>query len=317
MRSFTLGATALALVLACPPFVRLKAAPAPAPVPNAAPLRVLAPVGQFPDWLKASLAASLQTAIDVETWQTPEEAATALAAPNAAIDLALVPDLVVPGLIQEQLLRPLPAARGVKPDHLYLGHYFDRDNRFAWPYALNLAAIAYDARTVKTMPQHWVDLAPEAVARRTLFLDPAIVPALDRKARAWAEAKHLGSGAGALQTAPLTQAAAADAAYQVGNYGELRRKLAGQPDWKFVLPEEGSIIILNHVVLPNGGKNPGLADRALALFMDPANTARLDSENIAAVTQKEALPLVPPATAHDPMLYPTPHLLNNCSFAKK
>jgi len=299
--------------MACLLLARLEGAPPGQAAPSVPSLRVLAPAGHFPDWLKTDLAQKLPMAIEVQTYQAPEEAAADLTAPNAAIDLALVPDRILPGLIQAQALRPLPTERGVKPDHLYLGHSFDRDNRFAWPYAWNLIAIAYNPHA-PVVPQHWTDFFAAAMLKRTYFFDPFVIRAIDQKGQHWAEAKHLDAAGDALKAAPLPEVAATDAAYLVGNYGELR---PAHPDWKYILPEEGSIIVLNHLVLPVHGLNPAAADRAVALFMDPANTARLDSENMAAVTQKEALPLVPPALAHDPLLYPSPHLMNNCSFAKK
>ncbi len=311
-------------IFICLLLVPLEGSPNPPATTNAPPLadtafHVLALPGHFPDWLKASLAQKLQVVIDVQTYRTPEEAASLLVAPNAQVDLALVPDRIIPGLIAAKALRDLPAERGVKPDHLYLGHYLDRDNRFAWPYAWNLIAIAYNPHAVKIAPQHWADLAATDTVKRTFFLDPFVAKALDQKGQRWAEAKHEPvEKSDALEAMPLPEAATeAEAAYRVGNYGDLRRDLAAQPDWKYVLPEEGSIIVMDHLVLPASGTNPGSADRAIALLMAPANTARLDSENIAAVTQKEALPLVPPELARDPLLYPTPHLMNNSSFAKK
>ena len=290
----------------------------PTPFVTGGSLRVLAPPGHFPDWLKTGLEEKLKARIEIRTYATPEEAKADLTAADAHYDLALIPDRIVPQLVQVHALRPLPETLGAKPEHLYLGHYFDRDNRFAWPYAWNLMELAYNSTEMKAPPQHWTALASPEMARKTFFTDSFSVKALEQKGRHWAEVKHLpGTGEpDALQATPPAQATEADAAIRVDGYGPLRKALAGQPDWKFVLPEEGSIILLYHLGLPASGTNPAVADSAVALFMDPANTARLASENKLAVTQKEALPLVPPELAHDPLLYPPLALMNRCSFAK-
>jgi len=291
----------------------------PTPFATGGSLRVLALPGHFPDWLKTSLEEKLKTKIEVQTYATPEEAVADLTMPNAHFDLALIADRIVPDLIQGKVLRLLPVTCGVKPDHLYLGHdHIDRDNHFAWPYAWNLVELAYNSAEVKTAPQHWIDLASPEKAREAFFADGLSVKALDEKGRHWAEVKHLAGAGGsdALQSRPLPEAAEAEAVFRIDGYGPLHHVLAGQMNWKYVLPEEGSIIFLYHLVLPASGMNPAVADTAVALFMDPANTARLASENGLAVTQKEALPLVPAELAHDPLLYPPLPVMNRCSFAK-
>jgi len=285
--------------------------PSPTPQPTRPPtpfatggsLRVLALPGHFPDWLKASLEEKLRTKIEVQTYATPEEAETDLAAPNAHFDLALIADRIVPGLIQAKALRPLPVTLGVKPDHLYLGHdHIDRDNRFAWPYAWSLVELAYNSTVVHNPPnsidlkglekkgQSWVALKPLSV-----WNPEAFVPDTES------------NGGVHFDGTPY---------YHVDGYGVLRRALSGQSCWKYILPKEGSIILLYHLTLPENGTNPAMADAAVALFMDPANTARLASENGMAVTQKEAFALVSPELAHDPLLYPPFAVMSRSSFAK-
>lgn len=285
--------------------------PTPTPQPTLPPtsfatggaLHVLALPGHFPDWLKTSLEEKLKTKIDVQTYATPEEAETDLTAPNAHFDLALIADRIVPGLIQAKALRPLPVTLGAKPDHLYLGHdHIDRDNHFAWPYAWSLVELAYNSTAVHNPP------------------DSIDLKGLEKKGQSWVALKPL-SGWNPEAFVPDTESNGGvhfDGMpfYRVNSYGVLHRVQAGQSYWKYVLPKEGSIILLYHLVLPASGTNPAVADTAVALFMDPANTARLASENWLAVTQKEALPLVPAELAHDPLLYPPLSIMNRCSFAK-
>lgn len=288
---------------------------APPPVPGSI-LRVLAPAGHFPDWLQQNLGQKLQTKIEVTVYAHPDEARTLLAAAGSHFDLALIPDRIVPALIAANSLRPLPAAQGVRPDHLYLGHYFDRDNKFVLPYAWGLLEIAYDSDKLKDPPHDWIDLSAPAVAKRTFFADPAMIQALDQKGIHWASSQHRTVSDDALQKETQNPVTETEATVRVDTYGALKQALAGQAAWKFILPPEGSIIVLDHLALPAGGTNPRVADNAVALFMDPANTSRLAAEIGAAVTQKEALPLVAPEQAKDPLLYPPMSVLNRCSFAK-
>jgi spermidine/putrescine-binding protein len=293
-------------------------APPPQPTPSptsfttGGALHILAPAGHFSDWLRTDLEQKLKAKIEIQTYATPEEAQAALTAPNAHFDLALVVDRIIPALLQANTLRPLPVTQGVRPDHVYMGHYFDRENRFVLPYAWNLLEIAYNSTVVKDPPPHWIDLSSPSLAKHTFFADAATVKRLNEKARQWAELKRLPGAEGTFQSLPTK----AEATVQVDGYGALRQAFSSQVNWKYVLPEEGSIILLYHLALPVSGTNPAVADSAVALFMDPANTARLTSENGLAVTQKEALPLVPPTQAHDPLLYPSISVMSKCAFAK-
>lgn len=276
-------------------------------ISTAAPatVQVLAPAGHFPDWLKNELGQKLGCPFQVQTYALPEEAQNLLSAPGSHYDLALIPDRVVLPLIQASALRPLPANHGTTPDHVYLSHYFDRDNTYVLPYAWALAVLAYDSRKVHTPPSHWSDLSEPGLINHTYSSDPLLLPALANK-------EHH-----PLPSTPPGSPALSDALYQAGTYSSLHAALGQEPDWKYVQPQEGSLIYLYEIALPASGENKALADQAVPLFLDPATTARLDSENFLQVTQPEALPLVPTDVAHNPLIYAPHKIMDLSSFIKK
>jgi spermidine/putrescine-binding protein len=229
-----------------------------------------------------------------------------------------VADRIIPALIKGNALRPLPEPHDFGFDFHYVGHGFvDKDNKYSLPYGLSLMTVGFRT-TVKSQVQHWADLDNPSIAKTTFFFDPVPIKLLDEKGRTWATVKKNILPEQDPLAGPLPAVNLASANYAVGPYGAMKLALGTEAaGWKFVLPEDGSIIYLYHVVLPTSGQRPDLADTLFPLLFDPTVTSHLDSDNILATTQPAALALSPPDQAHDVVLYPPLPVLSHCVFSHR
>lgn len=297
--SSTVTATSSAPVVVTPP-----------PSAKATVIRLLAPEGQISDGVKQELTAKLGLDVQITTYHTNDEAAQKLTAPGAVYNLALISYRLVPHLIAEQKLSPLPTLTITKqPAPKYLHHFFDRENKYSLPYAFSLAGIAVRAADVKTPVSQWSQLFNEAHYKVAhLPEDAALESTLLAKA--------------GLRNSSLTPAAATAAKeesvdpIQVDSISNLKKTFATQPGWRFVLPGEGSVIFLYCAVVPATNPAPDQAPALLEEFFNPEVTTRIAEENYLGVTQPAAFKLLPPASTSDTLIYPPDRILNSCVFIR-
>ncbi|PAW75563.1 MAG: hypothetical protein B9S32_17695 [Verrucomicrobia bacterium Tous-C9LFEB] len=282
------------------------------PPPTIAPakvtsLRVLAPEGQISDGLRQDLATKMGIEVQIETYSGLEEAAKKLAAPAPGYALALVSYRLIPHLVSEQRLAPLPALPTIRqPAPKYLHHFYDRDNKYSLPYAFSLAGIAVRAADVKAPLSQWNQLFSEANYKVAHLPDDA---ALESSLLAKAGLRNSSVG---------SSAAAGDgnSPIQVDSIAHLKKKLAAQPGWRFVLPGEGSIIYMNCAVIPANSPAPEKSAVLLTEFFTPEIVARLAEENYLGVTQLAAYKLLAPASVGDSLIYPPERILDKCTFVR-
>ncbi|MGO1002958.1 extracellular solute-binding protein [Lysobacter sp. CA196] len=76
------------------------------------------------------------------------------------------------------------------------------------------------------------------------------------------------------------------------------------PNLRFVLPKEGAIRWVDVIAVPKDGKHAGNAHAFIDYLLDPKVAAAISNHVAYASANKDALPLVDPAIAQDPGVYP-------------
>jgi len=282
--------------------------PAPTKITS---LRILAPEGQISDGLRQDLATKLGVDVQVDTYATSDEAVKKLTAPAPAptYALALISYRIIPHLINDQRLAPIPGLPVVRqPSPKYLHHFYDRDNKYSLPYAFSLAGIALRAADVKTPLSQWNQLFSEAHYKVAhLPDDDALESSLLAKA---------GMRNSSVTSTATAAASTGNEPIQVDSIANLKKKFATQPGWRFVLPGEGSVIFMHCAVIP--ANSPSLEKSAAALteFFAPEIISRLAEENYLGVTQLAAFKLLTPASTGDALIYPPDRILDKCLFVR-
>ncbi len=287
--------------------------PPPIPTPvKVTSLRLLVPEGQISDGLRQELATKIGLDVQLETYSGWDDAAKKIAAPGSGYALALVSYRLIPHLLSEQRLAPLPALPTARqPAPKYLHHFYDRDNKYSLPYAFSLAGIAVRAADVKTPLSQWNQLFNEAHYKVAhLPADPGLESSL--LAKAGLRNSSVSSSA-ASATATVDEGSEP---IQVDSIANLKKKFATQPGWRFVLPGEGSVIYMHCVVIPANSPAPEKSAALVAEFFTPEIIARLAEENYLGVTQPAAYKLLAPASISDSLIYPPERILDKCTFVR-
>lgn len=280
----------------------------PAPVKITA-IRILAPAGQISDGVRQELATKLGLDVQIDTYSSNDEALQKLGAATASYPLALVSYRIVPTLISGQKLAALPTlVPTLQPSPKYLHHFFDRDNKYALPYAFSLAGMAVRSADIKTPVNQWSHLFSEANWKQAqLPGDEGLTTSLLVKA---------GLRNSSLATAVPAAKEEGSSPIQVDSVACLKKRYATQPGWRFVLPGEGSVIFMYCAVIPANSPSPEKSVAVLNEFFHPEVTARLAEENYLGVTQPAAFKLLPAASTGDALIYPPERIQNNCIFIR-
>ncbi len=249
-------------------------------------------------------------------------------------DLAVVANDKVPGLIRAERLLSLDLIQ--VPDFRHIAPAFrdlviDPANRYSIPYSWGTTGIVYNANEVTSPPQRWADLWDEAYAGRVfLWDDSRTVIGLTLKSLGYSanteDLQALNLAAAKLntwQTLPLTpyQPEALAAAFRsgqaqvavawVGDYLLARREI---PDLVYALPAEGSILWMDHFVLPRSARNPEAALRLLDYLLRPKVAAQITTQSLWATANETSWAQVKLDPDVQVLVFPSTEALTNAEL---
>ncbi|MCX8024067.1 MAG: spermidine/putrescine ABC transporter substrate-binding protein [Thermanaerothrix sp.] len=251
-----------------------------------------------------------------------------------ACDLAIVDNDKVPGLIRAERLLPLdltqvPNFRHINPAFRDL--VIDPSNRYSIPNAWGTSGIVYRESGVFSPPRRWADLWNKDYAGRVFLWDhPRTVIGLTLKALGYSansedlQALNLAAAKlhqwQTLPPAPYEPEALAEAFRSgqaqvavawVGDYLLARREI---PDLVYLLPAEGSILWMNHFVLPRAARSPEAAQRLLDYLLRPEVAAQITTQSLWATANETSWAM----TALEPqvraLVFPSTEALENAEL---
>jgi spermidine/putrescine transport system substrate-binding protein len=224
------------------------------------------------------------------------------------------------GMLQRLDHALLPNLVHVDPDYLAIA--VDRTMDHSVPYMLVVSGIAYLEGRVKDVVPSWRMFGREDLAGRMTMFN-------DMRETIGAALKTLGCSINTTNPSELDEAEALLLAwrkniakfeneqYKIGLAsgefllvhawnGDVLQVRQENPDVRFVVPEEGTIISCDDLVVPAGAREPGLAHAFINFLHDPAVAA----ENTAAIwylcPNKDSYPLLPEAIRNDPAIFIDP-----------
>ncbi len=261
----------------------------------------------------------------VDTFESNEAMYAKLKAGASGYDL-LTPSSYMVSLMQAQgMLRPLdhallPNLVHVDPDYLALA--VDRTMDHSVPYMLVVSGIAYLEGRVEDVVPSWRMFGRKDLAGRMTMFN-------DMRETIGAALKALGHSINTTSEAELAEAEALlvewkrniakfeNEQYKIGLAsgefllvhawnGDVLQVRQENPDVRFFVPEEGTIISCDDLVIPAGAREPALAHAFIDFLHDPVVAA----ENTAAIwylcPNKDSYPLLPEAIRDDPAIFIDP-----------
>lgn len=296
--------------------------PSPTPEPiEAGPIALVAPPGALPEALldgftrATGISVALRESVEVE----------ALLRAGEPIDLALLPTEALPGLIEDGLLAPidhsrLPGFRRVPYSFRDLA--YDPGNRYSVPLRYGISGLILRLGAVEAFPRSWAELLspgpggrlilprrPREVIGAALLAGGHDANAEDPAALAAALERWRALGPRRLQVlSPGESGAEAlarpGAAGLIGRAADLSAARAAGLDVSFVVPVEGGLLWIEHLVLPEAGTRPASALRLVEHLLRPDVAAELARSGSVALANTALLDALAPDLLADRAVWP-------------
>lgn len=271
-----------------------------------------------------------------ETFDSNEAMYSKIQQGGTAYDVAVPSDYMIEVMIEEDMLIPLDYGQldQVKNnDSRFMNLDFDPNNKYSLPYFWGTLGIVYNTKRVEEGSiKRWEDLWNPAFKNNILMIDGArevIGIGLQSQGHSLndKDAKHIQTSAQKMKTLmPNIRAIVADeikmymvqneAAVAVTYSGEAATAMSENEDLAYVVPEDGSNIWFDNIVIPKTSKNVKGAHELINFLMRPDIAAR-NAEYIGYATpNKEAFKLMDPEITSDPAFYPSDELVNKLEIYK-
>lgn len=229
----------------------------------------------------------------VDTYASNEDLLAKLQAGATGYDVIMPSDYMVSILIKLDLLAELdrgaiPNFQNVSP--LFLGKYFDAENRYSVPYTFGTAGIAYDSAVVQPAPDSWNVLWNETYANQFSMLD-------DQRETLGAALKLLGYSLNTTDVEELQAAkekliaqkplvkqykSEAEELLIAGDVvmahcwsGDAFRAAETRKTIRYVIPQEGSSQFIDAVCIPKAAPHQGLAAQFINYLLRPEINAKI------------------------------------------
>lgn len=272
--------------------------------------------------------------VEYHTYTSAEQLNRALRA-GEAIDVAVPSHNHLAQLIGERLLQPLdlerlPNRRHLDPQLLSKLAAVDPGNRYAVPYLWAAVGLAVNLPQAEQalggpLPESWGLLFDPQYSQRLQACGLSLLDAPDetfavllnyqgRNLALGSVAQVRRAGAQLAALRPQLRYIDSERYIQDLNAGKLcvamawvgdalRAARAGQPV-RFVVPQEGSVLSIDNLVIPSGARRPDLAVRFIDYLLQPEVAARISSATLYPSGNAAAAALLAPELRSQPGFYP-------------
>lgn len=264
-----------------------------------------------------------------ETFDSNEAMFSKVKQGGTSYDIAIPSDYMIEKMKSANLLKKLnhKKIRGMDNiDQSFLNLSFDKHNKYSVPYFWGTLGIAYDKRLPqKDIPKHWSDLWNPNLKKKLLIVDSArdimgmslidlgySVNSKDDHQLNLAK-KHLED------LAPNVKAIVADeikmymedneAPIAVTWSGEAAEIMTHNKNIKYIVPDEGSNMWFDNIVIPKTSKNTKGAYDFINFMLRPQNAAQNANYIGYATPNKKAKKYIDKSQINNPELYPADNLI--------
>lgn len=266
--------------------------------------------------------------VNYDTFDSNEAMFTKIKQGGTAYDITIPSEYMIEKMMEENLLEELDYSKIKGIEHIdqrFLDLEFDEGNQYSIPYFWGTLGIAYNENMVDGEITSWKDLWKEEFRDNIMLIDGArevIGFGLNRLGYSLNSKnnKQLEEAMTVLrQLTPNVKAIVADeikmymaneeSAVAVTFSGEAADMMAENEAIHYVIPEEGSNLWFDNMVIPKTVKNVQGAYDFINFMLEPENAAA-NAEYIGYSTpNKDALALLPEEITSDEQFYPDAELL--------
>lgn len=270
----------------------------------------------------------------IDTYASNEDLLAKLLAGATGYDIIMPSDYMVSILIKQNLLAELNRDnisnfQNISP--LFLGKYFDAENRYSIPYTFGTAGIAYDSSVVSPAPDSWTVLWDAQYKNQFSMLD-------DQRETLGAALKLLGYS---LNTTDLKEIQAAKEKLitqkpLVKQYkseaeelliagdvvmahcwsGDAFRATETRPTIRYVIPKEGSSQFIDAVCIPKSAPHQALAEQFINYLLRPEVNAKITAFTKYGTCVPTAKEYLPEHLREHKFIYPPAEVLESLEWLK-
>lgn len=287
------------------------------------------------DYIDETLIAKFeqQTGIDVvySTMASNEEMLAKLSAPDCVFDVCFPSDYIIEKMIAEDMLHPLNKANIPNLEHIdprFLDLSFDPGNTYSVPYMWGTVGILYNTTKVTEPVTSWQILWDEKYAGQVFMYDSIrdtigiTLKMLGYPINTRDEAHVAEAQAALIAQKPQvlaylddpikTRMIAGEGALGVVYSGDAVWCIEENPDLAYAVPEEGSNLWFDNIIIPKTSKNQAAAEKFINFLCDP-QVAKANTEYIGySSPNKSALALMDEETLADETYNPPSAVLERC-----
>lgn len=246
-------------------------------------------------------------------------------------DIAIPSEYMIEKMIKEDMLEPIDLARISnfgKINDRFKNLASDPGNKYSVPYMWGTMGIVYNSSMIDEEIDSWDALWDEKYAKQILMIDSqreSLAVALKKSGYSMNSidpAEVEAAKQALLEQKPLVLAYVGDnykdmmiggeAAMAVAWSGDAVFMAEENEDLIYVVPEEGSNVWFDSMIIPKGARNVELAHQFID-FMTRPDIGQRNVEYIGYSTPNtETLALLDPETSGDPAAYPSDEVLAKC-----
>ncbi|HOT01221.1 MAG: spermidine/putrescine ABC transporter substrate-binding protein [Kiritimatiellae bacterium] len=284
------------------------------------------------DYVKPELVTRFETEnncrVVIDTYDSNEAMYAKLKAGATGYDLLFPSSYMVKIMNDQNMLRKLDPAQlpnlaNIDPD--YLAMAFDKTMEHSVPYTVTITCLGYLDGKVKDFTPSWGMLDREDLRNRMTMLN-------DHRETIGAALKFLGYSLNTLDDQQLAEAkdvvlrwkknlakfeneqyktglASGEFLLTHGYSGDLMLVQSENEDIQIAVPQEGSALSFDDMVIPTDARQVELAHKFINFILDPAVAAELTEYIYFLCPNRPSYSLLPPEIQADPILFPPPEVI--------
>lgn len=261
--------------------------------------------------------------ISYETFDSNEAMYTKINQGGTTYDIAIPSEYMISRMVEEDMVIELDHSKIEGLEHIderFLDLSFDEGNRYSIPYFWGTLGIIYNDQFIDEAPVSWNDLWNEEYRNQMMLIDGAReIMGIGLQSEGYSlnesDPVILRQVAEKLkEMTPNVKAIVADeikmymiqeeAAIAVTFSGEASEMLWENENLHYVIPEEGTNLWFDNIVIPKTAQNLEGAYAFINFMLDPENAA-LNAEYVGYSTpNKSAIELMDPEITEDEQFYP-------------
>lgn len=268
--------------------------------------------------------------ISYETFDSNEAMYTKINQGGTSYDIAVPSEYMISRMIEENMLRELDHSQIEGLVHInprFLDLSFDRGNNYSIPYFWGTLGIIYNDKMIEDIPTSWNDLWDDSYRNELMLIDGAReVMGIGLQSEGYSlnlkNKQILVEIAAKLkEMTPNVKAIIADeikmymiqeeASIAVSFSGEASEMVWENENLHYVIPEEGTNLWFDNIVIPKTAKNVEGAYAFINFLLEPENAA-INAEYVGYSTPNDAAKeLMDPEIIADPQFYPSDAAIEN------